>query len=277
MPPPTRQITFEELSKYFHLPVRQAAKNLNICSTILKRVSRSYGMERWPFRKLKSIDEQLAKVKSLVGKTDNEKREQEEETKRLIFKKQSIMKKPKILFQSSRISKGDDKTKYYNTPLYATTNNTFYFHLNPSRHTNSGPTANNDDLNKTISTFTPKSTIIIPKTQSLIQPQACAVYSLLHVGSSNKSLVSTYICPENIKDSSVTSMSLGLPYTEATNFRTEIQPMEPHLILNNLNTFEDIVAASRKQFIMFGSGSNSPMEMDRASLKWQTPAIFQIS
>jgi len=103
------------------------------------------------------------------------------------------------------------------------------------------------------------------------------VYSLLHVGSSNKSLVSTYICPENIKDSSVTPMNLGLPYTETTNFRTEIQPMEPHLILNNLNTFEDIVAASRKQFIMFGSGSNSPMDIDRASLKWQTPAIFQIS
>jgi len=103
------------------------------------------------------------------------------------------------------------------------------------------------------------------------------VYSLLHVGSSNKSLVSTYVCPENVKDSSVTPINLGLPYAETTNFRTEIQPMEPHLILNNLNTFEDIVAASKRQFIMFGNGNNSPMDIDRASTNWRAPAIFQIS
>ena len=60
-PPPTLQdFKLEELSKYFHLPERAVAKELGICLTTLKKLCRSYGITRWPFCKVKSIQRTLA-------------------------------------------------------------------------------------------------------------------------------------------------------------------------------------------------------------------------
>ena len=53
--PTTKDFKLEELSKYFHLPEKAVAKELGICLTSLKKICRSYGITRWPFRKLKSI------------------------------------------------------------------------------------------------------------------------------------------------------------------------------------------------------------------------------
>ena len=60
--PTTKDFKLEELSKYFHLPEKAVAKQLGICLTSLKKLCRSYGITRWPFRKLKSIQRTLAKV-----------------------------------------------------------------------------------------------------------------------------------------------------------------------------------------------------------------------
>ena len=60
--PTTKDFKLEELSKYFHLPEKAVAKELGICLTSLKKLCRSYGITRWPFRKLKSIQRTLAKV-----------------------------------------------------------------------------------------------------------------------------------------------------------------------------------------------------------------------
>ena len=59
--PTTKDFKLEELSKYFHLPEKAVAKELGICLTSLKKICRSYGITRWPFRKLKSIQRTLAK------------------------------------------------------------------------------------------------------------------------------------------------------------------------------------------------------------------------
>jgi hypothetical protein len=122
MPPATRQITFEELAQYFHLPVRQAASKLKICSTILKRVSRSYGMERWPYRKLKSLDDQLAKVKSIVPQTEAELTEKNEEIRRLCSRKLSMMKRPKLLNPSTIVMDGDITITTVGSPILMDTN-----------------------------------------------------------------------------------------------------------------------------------------------------------
>mmetsp|Transcript_47535 Transcript_47535/g.97176 ORF Transcript_47535/g.97176 Transcript_47535/m.97176 type:complete len:603 (+) Transcript_47535:387-2195(+) len=60
--PTTKDFKLEELSQYFHLPEKAVAKELGICLTSLKKLCRSYGITRWPFRKLKSIQRTLAKV-----------------------------------------------------------------------------------------------------------------------------------------------------------------------------------------------------------------------
>lgn len=48
----SRHITREELARQFHLPISEAAKNVGVCATVLKKVCRSYGILRWPQRKV---------------------------------------------------------------------------------------------------------------------------------------------------------------------------------------------------------------------------------
>ncbi|KAK1361074.1 hypothetical protein POM88_045548 [Heracleum sosnowskyi] len=61
----TRILTKEEISKYFYMPITQAAKELNIGLTLLKKRCRELGIPRWPHRKLKSIQALIRNVKEL--------------------------------------------------------------------------------------------------------------------------------------------------------------------------------------------------------------------
>jgi len=55
----TAHINFELLSKYFHLPMKEVALELGVCTTMLKRLCRNHGIPRWPFRQIKSIDRMI--------------------------------------------------------------------------------------------------------------------------------------------------------------------------------------------------------------------------
>ncbi|XP_059076928.1 protein RKD4-like [Cryptomeria japonica] len=49
-------ITMNELSHYFNMPIAQAAKELNVGLTVLKKKCRGFGIPRWPHRKMKSLE-----------------------------------------------------------------------------------------------------------------------------------------------------------------------------------------------------------------------------
>mmetsp|Transcript_13721 Transcript_13721/g.16504 ORF Transcript_13721/g.16504 Transcript_13721/m.16504 type:complete len:474 (+) Transcript_13721:257-1678(+) len=59
--------TIETISKYFHLPINEAAQELNVCATVLKKICRKHGMARWPHRKLKSIEKIISNLKGPVA------------------------------------------------------------------------------------------------------------------------------------------------------------------------------------------------------------------
>ncbi|XP_077229798.1 protein RKD1-like [Tasmannia lanceolata] len=48
-------IEFDEISRYFYVPITQAAKQMNIGLTVLKKRCRELGIKRWPHRKMKSL------------------------------------------------------------------------------------------------------------------------------------------------------------------------------------------------------------------------------
>ncbi|CAN6326169.1 unnamed protein product [Urochloa humidicola] len=52
-----------DLARYFHLPMTEAAKHLGVCATVLKTTSRRFHVPRWPHRKIKSIDNHIAKLR----------------------------------------------------------------------------------------------------------------------------------------------------------------------------------------------------------------------
>ena len=48
-----KELTFEQLSRHFSVPIKQAAQELNVGVTVLKRQCRKLGVTRWPYRKLR--------------------------------------------------------------------------------------------------------------------------------------------------------------------------------------------------------------------------------
>ena len=50
------------ISKYFYMPIAQAARELNVGLTYLKRRCRELGIQRWPHRKLMSLQTLIKNV-----------------------------------------------------------------------------------------------------------------------------------------------------------------------------------------------------------------------
>lgn len=95
----SKDITFEDLTKYFHLPINQVAKELGICATILKKICRKNGIPRWPHRKIKSLDKRLALLEDNLKKEEAN-TELEAELALLRHKKNDIMKNPALLVKN---------------------------------------------------------------------------------------------------------------------------------------------------------------------------------
>ncbi|CDF37947.1 unnamed protein product [Chondrus crispus] len=56
LPARGRSLSYQDLSRCFHLPINSAARELGVCVTALKKQCRRHGVPRWPHRKLKSLD-----------------------------------------------------------------------------------------------------------------------------------------------------------------------------------------------------------------------------
>merc|ERR1711939_184026 len=50
------RVTLAILQDHFHLPMVEAAKKFDVCLTFFKRICRSHGIKRWPYRKLISLE-----------------------------------------------------------------------------------------------------------------------------------------------------------------------------------------------------------------------------
>ena len=50
-----RMLSWKTVSQYFYMPISQAAKELNVGLTHLKKRCRDLGIQRWPHRKLMSL------------------------------------------------------------------------------------------------------------------------------------------------------------------------------------------------------------------------------
>jgi len=104
--PPSKNITFEELAKYFHLPINQVAKELGVCATILKKICRRNGIPRWPHRKIKSLDKMISNLEMNLQKNPHEREDINREIDLLRGKKKDIMNNPDILAKGQRAHGG---------------------------------------------------------------------------------------------------------------------------------------------------------------------------
>lgn len=48
----TGRLTLFDLREYLHLPIEEAARRMNVCPTVVKKICRRNGLTRWPHRKV---------------------------------------------------------------------------------------------------------------------------------------------------------------------------------------------------------------------------------
>lgn len=57
-----KKLSRKTISSYFYMPITQAAKELNVGLTLLKKRCRELGIRRWPHRKLMSLETLIKNV-----------------------------------------------------------------------------------------------------------------------------------------------------------------------------------------------------------------------
>ncbi|KAK4437060.1 protein RKD2 [Sesamum alatum] len=67
----SKKLSKETISQYFYMPITQAARELNVGLTLLKKRCRELGIRRWPHRKLMSLQTLIKNVQEL-GKEEGE-------------------------------------------------------------------------------------------------------------------------------------------------------------------------------------------------------------
>jgi len=96
------EITQEELSSCFHLPSEAACRKLGVGLTVLKRQCRKYGIKRWPFRKMKSLDRLITNVQAGISPGDQN---------RLLVKSVEELEDQKRKMEECAVLDLDDTTK----------------------------------------------------------------------------------------------------------------------------------------------------------------------
>ncbi|KAI3673410.1 hypothetical protein L6452_39529 [Arctium lappa] len=81
----------EMISRYFYMPITQAAKELNVGLTLLKKRCRELGIRRWPHRKLMSLQTLITNVQELRKSTGNKSEEKLQEAVALLEKERKKM------------------------------------------------------------------------------------------------------------------------------------------------------------------------------------------
>ena len=83
-----------KLQDFYHLPLREAAKAMGVCPTSLKRQCRREGVGRWPYRKLKSINQQIEELQAQMGQRNHQRDKHQKKLAVLLATKDAIFEPP---------------------------------------------------------------------------------------------------------------------------------------------------------------------------------------
>ncbi|XP_054820784.1 protein RKD1-like [Prosopis cineraria] len=87
----TKLLSRKAISQYFYMPITQAAKELNVGLTLLKKRCRELGIRRWPHRKLMSLQTLINNVKELGKEGDRDSEEKLRNALEILAKEKKLM------------------------------------------------------------------------------------------------------------------------------------------------------------------------------------------
>ncbi|BFG32781.1 hypothetical protein CerSpe_190550 [Prunus speciosa] len=99
----SKMLSRETISNYFYMPITQAAKELNVGLTLLKKRCRELGIRRWPHRKLASLQTLIRNIQEL----GNEGEESEEKLRNAI----KLLERERKLLEEVPDMQLEDNTK----------------------------------------------------------------------------------------------------------------------------------------------------------------------
>ena len=110
------QITFEDLQTHFERPIVHVAKSYGICVTLLKKVCRKFGIQRWPNREIQSIKKSIASMEQLFDVTPNSQRRAIEDQIRVLQDKIAVLRHCPGTKTKTTLSPMTQKSKGYPMP-----------------------------------------------------------------------------------------------------------------------------------------------------------------
>jgi hypothetical protein len=94
MPARLEVVSFEVLSKLFHLPMKDVMEKLHVSAPTLKKMCRQHNIQRWPHRKLQSIEKNLKKISKFHPTSNSEKARKSAKLAKLLRKRSTIFRIP---------------------------------------------------------------------------------------------------------------------------------------------------------------------------------------
>ncbi|CAM9230162.1 unnamed protein product, partial [Choristocarpus tenellus] len=87
----SKRVTLRDLERYFEYPIEEVSRMMGVSTTIIKRLCRKYGIKRWPYRQIRSVNKSIKYVELLARTAQSPDRQRlQEQLVSLHYKKQLI-------------------------------------------------------------------------------------------------------------------------------------------------------------------------------------------